>query len=159
VLVTVGPDGTPRPVPICFAVAADPPVTAGDPGHRGTRSLVVLYSPVDEKPKRTGDPRGLARVRDILVRPAVTVLVDRWVEDWSRLAWLRMQGTARLLEPADRDAAEHERAVTALRARYSQYAKQALEARPMLRIEVTRVIAWGDPGGHDAVRRSRSKCR
>ena len=48
VLVTVSPSGTPRPLPICFALA-DPP-------------LDVVYTPLDEKAKRPGDPRQLARV-------------------------------------------------------------------------------------------------
>ena len=38
----------------------------------------------------------------------MTILVDEWDEDWTRLAWLRMDGRAKLLEP---DAAEHAEAV------------------------------------------------
>lgn len=132
VLVTVGPGGLPRPVPICFATGPDP-------------LPLVFYTPLDEKPKRTADPRALARVRDILARPDVTLLVDRWDEDWTRLAWLRLHGVARLLEPGGPDAAEHAGAVAALRARYRQYERQALERRPVIRIEVTRIVAWGDP--------------
>jgi PPOX class probable F420-dependent enzyme len=80
VLATIREDGSPRLVPITFAVAHD-----GD--------AMVLYSPLDEKPQKVGDVRQLARVRDILARPRVAVLVDRWREDWAELAWMRLDGT------------------------------------------------------------------
>ena len=109
----------------------------------GHSQRLVLYSPLDEKPKTVDDPRTLARVRDILARPAVTVLVDRWSEDWTHLAWLRLGGTATLLEPGgEAGDSEHTHAVALLRSRYDQYGDHALEARPILRIEVERVVTW-----------------
>ena len=60
----------------------------------------------------------LARVRDMLARPAVTLLVDRWDEDWSRLGWVRIDGRAAIVEPGPGHAA----AIDALRAKYPQYA-------------------------------------
>lgn len=130
VLATIRPDGGPRLVPITFAVAAD--------GIGGLR----LYSPLDEKPKSVTDPRRLARVRDILVRPSVSVLVDRWSEDWSALAWLRLDGVARLLEAGVDTSLEHGRAVDLLRGRYRQYSDQRLDQRPLIRIEVDSLAAW-----------------
>ncbi len=145
VLVTAGSSGRLRPVLVCFAVAPSP--------------LDALWTPIDEKPKQSSDPRRLARVRDIMQRPAIALLVERWDEDWSRLAWLRLEGEARLLEPGEAAAAaareggghdrtchergEHATAVTALRERYPQYATHDLERRPIIRIEVTRAVAWG----------------
>jgi PPOX class probable F420-dependent enzyme len=102
----------------------------------------LLYSALDEKRKSVADPRALARVRDIVARPRVAVLVDRWDEDWSRLAWVRLEGKALLLEPTDPSGPEHARAVGLLRARYPQYAHQALEQRPVIRIAVERVTGW-----------------
>jgi PPOX class probable F420-dependent enzyme len=128
-LATVGPDGMPRLVPICFAVH---PTDA------------VLYSAIDDKPKRSEDAQRLARVRDIVADPRVSVLVDRWDEDWVRLAWLRCQGRATLLEPgADADL-ERRDAIAALRERYPAYADHDLEASPIIRIAIARTIAWGD---------------
>jgi hypothetical protein len=72
------------------------------------------------------------------------VLVDRWDETWARLAWLRCDGRASLLEPAGDEATEHALAVGALRLRYAQYAGHDLSARPILRIDVSRVSSWGD---------------
>ncbi|MGI8703368.1 MAG: TIGR03668 family PPOX class F420-dependent oxidoreductase [Candidatus Limnocylindrales bacterium] len=127
-LATTAPDGRPRLVPICFVLAEDVP---------------AVYSPLDEKPKRSADPRELARVRDLLVLPEATILVDRWEEDWRRLAWLRAYGTGELLEPEDRALPEHSTAVEQLRAKYPQYRDQALERRPVIRITLTRVVTWG----------------
>jgi len=129
VLGTTSPNGRPRLVPVAFAVVE----SASGP---------VFYSALDEKPKSVSDPRDLARVRDIRDRPNVSLLVDEWHEDWSRLRWLRLDGTATLLEPGSPDAREHATALRALRDRYPQYADQRLESRPLLRITVTRVATW-----------------
>ena len=127
VLATIAPDGHPRLVPICFIVAGEPP---------------VLYTPIDDKPKRSDDPFALARVRDIQADPRVTLLVDRWDEDWTRLAWLRTEGRAALLEPST-GTAEHPVTVAALRAKYPQYATHRLDENPLIRIALERVIDWG----------------
>lgn len=129
VLCTVAADGSPRPVPICFVLVEDM-VT-------GSR----LYTPLDEKAKSVDDPHLMARVRDIAARPQVTLLADRWAEDWDRLAWLRLYGTAALLEPADGE--EHAKAVASLKSRYRQYARHDLASRPLIRIVLTRSRSWG----------------
>ena len=128
-LATIAPDGAPRLVPICFALADD---------------VDVLYSPLDDKPKDVGDPRDLARVRDILARPDVSLLVHHWSEDWSALGWLRVRGRASLLEPAV--GREHLAAVRALRAKYPQYVEHRLEDRPIVRVEVVSTRSWGSLG-------------
>jgi PPOX class probable F420-dependent enzyme len=133
-LATVTAEGQPRLVPVCFVVERDPG------GQGGT----TIHTPLDEKPKATEDPRTLARVRDILRLPEVSLLVDRWDEDWSRLGWLRLYGRARLLEPLAHELDERARAITALRRKYPQYRSQALESRPIIRIVVDRARAWGN---------------
>ena len=135
VMATVAPDGRPRLVPICFAV--DEPRSGADVGR------LLVYTALDEKPKREADVRSLARVRDLLVLPEVTLLVDRWDEDWTRLAWLRAYGRGELLEPESPERAEHERAVVLLRAKYVQYRDHRLEERPVIRISLTRTVSWG----------------
>jgi PPOX class probable F420-dependent enzyme len=126
VLATIRPDGRPRLVPIAYAVADD----ADTP---------LIYSAIDEKPKVVSDPHRLARVRDIIERPQVSLMVDRWAEDWTRLAWLRLDGRAQLLEPG---AAGHAGALAMLRERYPQYVAQRLEERPLLAITVESVAGW-----------------
>jgi len=132
ILATTAPDNRPRLVPVCFVLGPDD----------DAMGRLILYTPLDEKPKQDVDPRGLARVRDLLVLPQATLVVDRWDEDWSRLAWLRLDGRATLLEPDGPDTEEHGAAVRLLRDRYVQYATHRLEERPMLRIEIDRVVDW-----------------
>jgi PPOX class probable F420-dependent enzyme len=140
VLATTPGDGPPRLVPICFVLSGS-----------------VVYTPLDEKPKRVRDPHDLERVRDIVANPVVGLLVDRWSEEWSRLGWLRLSGRAVLIEPsrveppASPTAAgaaaaldEHSAAVAALRAKYSQYLDHRLEDRPIIRIVLESARSWGD---------------
>jgi len=127
VLATIAPDGRPRPVPICFVV---------DP----TRP--VLWTPLDEKPKAVDDVVHLARVRDIQADPRVTVLADRWGEDWTQLAWLRCSGTASVMKPGA-DVRERSAAIAALRGKYPQYASHHLETRPIIRIAIELTTGWG----------------
>lgn len=117
-LATIAADGRPRLVPICFVVTDD-----------------LIWSPIDEKPKSVDDPHRLARIRDISRDPRVTILVDRWSEDWTQLAWLRIEGQAELVASLDG-------VVKALRAKYPQYADHDLAARPMLRIAIERASSW-----------------
>lgn len=127
ILATIAPDGRPRPVPICFALDPSEP---------------VLYTALDEKPKTVDEPLHLARVKDLLVDPRVTVLVDRWDEDWSRLAWLRIDGRASLLFSGEAPV-EHGLAARGLRAKYPPYRTHDLERRPIIRIVIDRAVGWG----------------
>jgi len=134
VLATIDPEGQPRLVPVCFVV--------GDDDDRLGRSR--LYTPIDEKPKASPDPRRLSRLRDLLVLPNATLLVDRWDEDWSRLGWLRVYGRGEILEPEPHERVEHVEAVVALRRKYPQYEEQALEQRPIIRVTIDRARSWGN---------------
>jgi PPOX class probable F420-dependent enzyme len=116
-LATVGEDGAPHVVPICFALAGD-----------GT-----LYTAVDHKPKRTAN---LRRLRNIAVNPNVSVLADHYEdEDWSRLWWARADGTARVLEPG------HPGAIALLQARYEPYRTRPPEG-PVIAVAVARWSGW-----------------
>jgi PPOX class probable F420-dependent enzyme len=136
ILATVGPQGAPRLVPVCFVLGE-----ADD--HLGRP---IVYSPVDEKPKASPDPRALSRVQDLLVLPDVSLLVDRWDEDWTQLAWLRVYGRGVLLEPQPREREEHTTAIALLRAKYPHYATHALEERPIIRMTIDRSRSWGALG-------------
>ena len=133
VLATMDPNGRPRLVPICHVL--------GTTDDRLGRPR--LYTPIDEKPKASPDPKALPRVRDLLVLPEAVVLVDRWAEDWTRLAWVRVYGRGEILEPEPHERDEHAAAVVALRAKYEQYAEHRLEARPIIRITIDAARSWG----------------
>ena len=120
-LATADARGAPHLVPVCFVVD-------------GTS----LYITVDEKPKRTDIP--LKRIRNIQENPAVAVTIDRWDEDWSRLAWVMLRGRAEVLEHGD----EHTRAQALLREKYPQYRTMAIEGLPVIALRIGRVLGWGE---------------
>ncbi len=123
-LATADRQGRPHVIPICFAYD----------GH-------ALYTALDLKPKR-GAPESLARVRHIRARPEVAVLIDEYQEDWERLWYILVRGTAALVY--DSDGPEHARAHRLLKGKYPQYAAGLLPERaPVIRIVPTRIISWG----------------
>jgi PPOX class probable F420-dependent enzyme len=116
-LATVGPDARPHIVPITFV-----------PGD-GT-----MYFAVDQKPKRT---RNLQRLRNIVANPRVSVLVDHYEDDWSSLWWVRVDGTARIVE----EGPEFDEAIALLSARYEQY-RSNRPAGPVVAIKVEHMTGW-----------------
>jgi PPOX class probable F420-dependent enzyme len=118
-LATLGPDLRPHQVPIVFARAGE-----------------LLWSPIDAKPK---SGRELARVRNVRERPHASLLLDEYDDDWSRLWWIRIDATARLV--AARDAGP---ALAALRAKYPQYRQVALldPSGTLLAFAPDRIRSW-----------------
>ncbi len=115
---TIAPDGRPRLLPVCYALAGEAVVMA-----------------VDEKPKRGGR---LARLRDIERDARVSLLVDRYDDDWTRLAWVRVEGTATVMARGS----EHPAALDVLRGRYTQYRDMRLEELPLIALVPKRVVGW-----------------
>jgi PPOX class probable F420-dependent enzyme len=116
-LATTDPDGRPHLVPIVFAFDGD-----------------TLYSAVDQKPKRSSK---LRRIENARARPDVTVLVDHYEEDWSRLWWIRLRGQARVLDEGE----ERAHALALLAEKYPQYRTEP-PLGPVLAVDVTDVRDW-----------------
>ncbi|HSD79074.1 MAG TPA: TIGR03668 family PPOX class F420-dependent oxidoreductase [Solirubrobacteraceae bacterium] len=119
-LATADATGRPHVVPGVFAVACDSD---------------TVYSAVDDKPKRT---TRLRRLANVAANPAVALLADHYDEDWDALWWVRADGTGRVLQPGDGEAA---RAVALLAARYGAYAARP-PAGAVLAVDVTRWSGW-----------------
>ncbi|MDS0476520.1 TIGR03668 family PPOX class F420-dependent oxidoreductase [Natrinema sp. 1APR25-10V2] len=138
-LATVDGEGRPHAVPICFALLAADETTAAraNSDREDATAERTIVSAIDEKPKAT---RELKRVRNIRTNPRVTVLVDRYREDWSRLAWVQVRGRARILEPGK---SGHDTAIGALEAKYDQYADHDLEDRSVIAIREGLTVSWG----------------
>jgi len=98
----------------------------------------VLYTPLDRKPKRDDDWHALRRVRNIETNGRVAIVVDRYDEDWSHLAWVMVEGVATILESGE----ERDAAAALLVAKYAQYETLPLEGRPIVRVEVERSSEW-----------------
>jgi PPOX class probable F420-dependent enzyme len=97
----------------------------------------AVYSVLDEKPKRVPATE-LRRVRNLLANPNVQLLVDRYDEDWSRLAYVQLRGRAELLYTGP----EHAAALAALRDKYPQYATMSLDGAPMIKLTVENAVYW-----------------
>jgi PPOX class probable F420-dependent enzyme len=99
-------------------------------------------SVLDEKPKRVAD-EDLGRVRNIRQNPQACLVVDRYDEDWSQLAFVQVHGSARVMSPGDEG---HSAAVAALRAKYPQYREMAIEQRPVIVIDGLTGFSWRGDG-------------
>ncbi|MER6917079.1 TIGR03668 family PPOX class F420-dependent oxidoreductase [Streptomyces sp. NPDC000594] len=116
-LATADAAGTPHVVPATFVVLGD-----------------IVAIAVDHKPKRSSN---LKRLRNIRENPAVSVLVDHFDDDWSRLWWVRGDGVGQVVdnEPA-------RLLVDALVDKYEQY-RSVRPAGPVIEIQVNRWSGWG----------------
>lgn len=110
----------PRVLPVTFAMADD-----------------AIWSAIDSKPKREGEP---ARVRWLRRRPHAALLVDRYADEWESLAWVQLLGTVAVLDAADAPAG-----LTALEAKYPQYADEPPPG-PVLRFGAERSLCWRASG-------------
>jgi PPOX class probable F420-dependent enzyme len=116
-LATATADGVPHLVPVVFAVAGD-----------------VIYTAVDAKPKTT---QRLRRLANIETNPRVSLLVDQYAEDWTRLWWARADGAATI----QRDGEPMRTAYALLRDKYAQYQSVALNG-PVVAVTVSRWSGW-----------------
>ena len=116
-LATIRPDGAPHLVPVVFVVQGD-----------------TVWLMVDEKPKRH---RRLQRLVNVRAEPRVSVLVDQYDEDWSRLWWVRADGRARIVGAGPL----LDRALDRLLVKYPQECEQPPRG-PALAVEVQRWRAW-----------------
>ena len=114
--------GQPLVVPICYAFDGE-----------------SIFSAIDAKPKARSAER-LRRIRNIRENGKVSVVIDRYDEDWTRLRYVIIQGEAELLT----DGADFARAVDLLLAKYPQYRAMGLdrEAGLMIRVKPARVTDW-----------------
>jgi PPOX class probable F420-dependent enzyme len=96
-----------------------------------------IYVVLDEKPKRVPSME-LKRVRNIKSNARVSLLIDNYDEDWNKLAWVRIDGVAKILSHADTTA----RAIELLCAKYPQYRKMKLTFKPVIEITVKKKAHW-----------------
>jgi PPOX class probable F420-dependent enzyme len=106
----------PRVLPVTFALAEG-----------------VIWGAIDWKPKRSPEP---ARVRYLRRRPQAALTIDRYEEDWARLAWVQVLGKVEVLDSGGLDA---------LREKYAQY-RERPPAGPFLKLVPERALGWRAEG-------------
>jgi len=115
-LATLDGEGRPHLVPVCFASLPD--------GR--------IVTAVDHKPKTTTELRRLEHVR---ADPSVSLLVHHYEEDWDALWWVRVDGSAVVVDPVGADL------VAALAAKYDPYVEQP-PAGPAIVVTADRWRGW-----------------
>jgi PPOX class probable F420-dependent enzyme len=114
---TADAEGRPHVVVVTFAVDGD-----------------MVYTAVDQKPK---SGTALKRLRNVAENPGVTVLADRYSDDWDTLWWVRADGRAAILT----DQRQMATPLRLLADRYWQY-RQAPPTGPVLAMTVQRWSGW-----------------
>jgi len=120
-LATADASGMPHVIPICFVFDGK-----------------QFYSPIDEKPKRAA-PQKLKRLRNIRENPQVSLIIDRYDEDWNKLAYVLVFAKARILSSGE----GHRKAVRLLRGKYRQYRRMAIDRRPIICVTPRAIRSWG----------------
>lgn len=115
-LASTRPSGRPHLVPICFAIEGD-----------------LLYFAIDQKPKKTS---ALQRLRNIQANPPVSILVDHYDDEWTKLWWIRLDGTAEVATGAERA-----RGLALLEDRYRQY-RTAPPSGTVVAVRIAATVAW-----------------
>ena len=116
-LATVTPPDRAHLVPCCFVLASD-----------------TIFSAIDAKPKSTV---ALRRLQNIASNGSASLLVDHYEEDWTKLWWVRVDGTGRTVD----DDVERRRALRLLATKYEQY-RSTPPPGPVLAIAVERWRMW-----------------
>lgn len=123
-MATVDELGKPLVIPVCFV-------------YDGT----FIYSPIDKKQKSVSASK-LKRVRNITGNPNISLVIDNYVENWSLLYYVIIQGTAEMIY----EGQEYQNALTILTEKYSQYAEMGQESlgAPVIKITPEKIITWGN---------------
>ena len=97
-----------------------------------------VFTPIDAKRKSVDDWRDLRRIKNVETNGRASVLVDIYHENWSKCAWVRIDGVAEILTKGD----DHRHALNLLAAKYKQYEGMPLGDAPVIRINVEHVSQW-----------------
>jgi PPOX class probable F420-dependent enzyme len=125
-LATADARARPHVVPVCFVLMGD-----------------TIYIAIDEKPKQSDFWR-LRRLKNIAENPRVAIIADVYDDsDWSRLGFVLVHASARVVPPDPDPASEHASAVRELRLKYAQYSSMALDERPVIAADIHSASSWG----------------
>ena len=99
-----------------------------------------FFIPVDEKRKKA-KPENLRRIKNILANPNVALLFDEYSEDWTRLAFVMIQGTASIIKSRTQADIQLRQAQKELATKYIQYQKIGI-GEMCIMIKPEKVVSW-----------------
>jgi PPOX class probable F420-dependent enzyme len=100
-----------------------------------------FFIPVDEK-RKTAKPEKLKRIRNIQHNPNVALLIDEYSEDWTKLAFVMIQGKASIASKGEGNVQVRE-AYKKLMTKYIQYQKVGVGETCII-ITPKKVASWSN---------------
>jgi PPOX class probable F420-dependent enzyme len=123
-LATIDPEFKPHLVPVVFVF---------DGNH--------FFIPLDEK-RKTAKPEKLKRIRNIQDNPNVALLIDEYSEDWTKLAFVMIQGKASVATKEEGNI-QVRQAYKKLMTKYIQYQKVGIGEMCII-ITPKKVASWSN---------------
>jgi PPOX class probable F420-dependent enzyme len=123
-LATIDPEFKPHLVPVVFVF---------DGNH--------FFIPLDEK-RKVAKPEKLKRIRNIHDNPNVALLIDQYDEDWTKLAFVMIQGKASVASKREGNI-QVRRAFNKLIVKYVQYQKIGV-GEMCIKITPKKVASWSN---------------
>lgn len=99
-----------------------------------------FFIPIDEKTKSV-NPKNLKRVKNIEKNPNVTLLIDKYQNDWKNLFFLMIHGKAKVID--EKDCKLMDKIHKLLILKYPQYKKIGV-GDSCITIEPTKVRFWNN---------------
>ena len=99
-----------------------------------------FFIPIDQKRKTVKPPR-LKRIKNIQDNPNVALLIDRYSEDWTKLAFVMIQGKASIITSKTQGNIPVQEAYKKLTTKYKQYQKIGLSEMCII-IKPEKVTSW-----------------
>ncbi|MDF2726781.1 MAG: class probable F420-dependent enzyme Rv0121 family [Nitrososphaera sp.] len=100
-----------------------------------------FFIPLDEK-RKTAKPEKLKRIRNIQDNPNVALLIDEYSEDWTKLAFVMIQGKASVASKTEGNIQVRE-AYKKLMTKYIQYQKVGVGEMCII-ITPKKVASWSN---------------
>jgi len=98
----------------------------------------IVFTPIDAKRKSVEDWRDLRRIKNIETNGRASILADVYQENWSKCAWVRIDGVADILTKGD----DHRHALNLLAGKYKQYEGMPLRDAPVIRVRIEHISQW-----------------
>jgi PPOX class probable F420-dependent enzyme len=122
-LATVDSENKPHLVPVVFVFDGN-----------------YFFIPVDEKRKKV-KPEKLKRIKNLQNNRNVALLIDEYSEDWTKLAFVMIQGKATIITTETQGNIQLQEAYKKLTTKYSQYQKIGLSEMCII-IKPEKVTSW-----------------
>lgn len=100
-----------------------------------------FFIPLDEK-RKVAKPEKLKRIRNIQDNPNVALLIDQYDEDWTKLAFVMIQGKASVASKREGNI-QVRRAFNKLIVKYVQYQKIGV-GEMCIKITPKKVASWSN---------------